>query len=338
MRVGVLTLDPEEARTTRPARPGKGGTELERARSIAQQDATTAAISRILAEAGHEVVEIPVDDQFMERLRTVDIDIVFNTYAGAAGRASQFQVCAVMDLVGVRYTGSAAQVHALGLAKHTTKKVLRHDGLPTPAFQTFHRPQTPLDPALRFPLIVKPAQEGSSVGISEDSVVDDERALRRVLDRTLAAYGGPVLAEEFIEGREFTVGVLGNRPPRALPVVEVDFASAGRGTRGFYSHELKSQDVVGTGCPASIREALAEEIQRLAVGAFQALECSDCARVDFRVDGQGRPHILELNTLPGMKEGYSDFPKAAAVAGYSYERLVLTLLELAVERHGLAAH
>ncbi|MEW6301472.1 MAG: D-alanine--D-alanine ligase, partial [Thermodesulfobacteriota bacterium] len=150
-------------------------------------------------------------------------------------------------------------------------------------------------------------------------------------------YGGPVLAEEFIEGREFTVGVLGNRPPKALPVVEVNFAAAGRGARGFYSHELKSQDVIGTECPANVEVSLAEELQRLAVEAFRALECSDCARVDFRVDGEGRPYILELNTLPGMKERYSDFPKAAAVAGYSYERLVLALLDLAAERHGIAA-
>ena len=336
MRVGVLTLAPEERHATGPARPGKGGTEVERGRSIAQQEATTAAISRILAEAGHEVVEISVDDRFMERLRAAGIDIVFNTYAGAAGRASQFQVCAVMDLVGVRYTGSSAEVHALGLAKHTTKKILRHEGLPTPAFQAFYTPETPLDAMLRFPLIVKPAREGSSVGISEDSVVDDERTLRHVLERTLAAYGGPVLAEEFIEGREFTVGVLGNRPPMALPVVEVNFAAAGRGARGFYSHELKSQDVIGTECPANIEVSLAEELQRLAAQAFRALECSDCARVDFRVDREGRPYILELNTLPGMKEGYSDFPKAAAVAGYSYERLVLALLDLAAERHGIA--
>ncbi|MEW6230607.1 MAG: hypothetical protein AB1700_21410, partial [Bacillota bacterium] len=116
-----------------PALPGSTGTQVERFRSIAQQETTTAAISRILSESGHEVVEIPVDGCFMERLRDANVDIVFNTYSGATGRAAQFQVCAVMDLVGARYTGSRAETHALGLAKHTTKKILRHDGLPTPA-------------------------------------------------------------------------------------------------------------------------------------------------------------------------------------------------------------
>lgn len=340
MQVGVLTVvspdgverEPGDA----PALPGSTGTQVERFRSIAQQETTTAAVSRILLQSGHEVVEIPVDGRFMERLRDADVDIVFNTYSGATGRAAQFQVCAVMDLAGARYTGSRAETHALGLAKHTTKKILRHDGLPTPASQTLYGPDDPVDANLRFPLIIKPAREGSSVGISEDSVVASEYELRRVLRRTLTNYEGPALVEEFIEGREFTVGVLGNSPPRALPVVEVDFGAAGRGARGFYSHELKSQDLITTRCPAQISPALTDRLQQLAVAAFRSLECLDYARIDFRVDSCGQPYILELNTLPGMKEGYSDFPRAAAAAGYTYQGLILALLGIAAERHGLA--
>lgn len=336
MRIGVLTLPSEEVRDDAPpASPVKGGTRVERARSVAQQEATTTAIAAVLKGAGHEMVEIPVGPSFMERVRSASTDIVFNTHSGATGRASQFQVCATMDLVGVKYTGSGALAHAFGLAKHMTKKALGYDGVPTPPFQAFCGPDEPISPALRFPVIVKPAYEGSSVGIADDSVVGEERELRRVLRRALETYGAPVLAEEFIEGREFTVGVLGNSPPRGLPVVEVDFAAAGRGMRGFYSHELKSQDLVRTRCPARIPGDLAARLQELAVAAFRSLECCDYARVDFRVDAHEKPYVLEVNTLPGMKEGFSDFPKAAAAAGYSYGDLVMTILGLACERYGL---
>lgn len=339
MKVGVLTAASPEGvgRSLGDVQgmPGSIETQAERSRSLAQQETTTAAVFRILLESGHEVVDIPVDGRFMERLTEADVDIAFNTYSGATGRAAQFQVCAVMDLVGTRYTGSRSEVHALGLAKHTTKKVLRHDGLPTPSSQSLYAPDDPVGANLRFPLIVKPAREGSSVGISEDSVVASQDQLGRVLRRTLANYEGPVLVEEFIEGREFTVGVMGNSPPSALPVVEVDFAAAGRGARGFYSHELKSQDLVAIRCPAQISPAQTDRLQQLAVAAFRSLECLDYARVDFRVDSCGQPYILELNTLPGMKEGYSDFPRAAAAAGYTYRGLILALLSIAAERYGL---
>ncbi len=341
----LATLDRPEApgkaresgsRERGPSSPASARAQDERSRGVAQQETTTVAISRILSEAGHEVVEVPVDERLMERLRDARVDIVFNTYAGATGRATQFQVCAMMELLGFRYTGSSAATHALGLAKHITKKILRHDGLPTPGWQTFCEPDEPLDASLRFPLIVKPSSEGSSAGVSEDSVVDAEGELRRALRSTLDCYGTPALAEEFIEGREFTVGVLGNSPPRALPIVEVDFAGSAESGRGFYSHALKSHDAIPTRCPAQIPATLRESLEKLAVAAFRSLECLDYARVDFRVDNRGQPYILELNTLPGMKEGYSDFPRAAAAAGYSYAELVLRVLDMAARRHGLA--
>lgn len=324
MRVGVLV----------PVTEGKSR-EVEGLRSAARGHETAAAVSRILSASGHRVAEIPVDRYFAQRLMSANVDIVFNTYSGGTRRAGQFQVCAVMDLLGVRYTGSYSQTHALGLAKHTTKKILGHDNLPTPAWQTLYETSDPIDAGLRFPAIVKPACEGSSAGISDDSVVHDEEALRRVLARTLASYGAPVIVEEYIEGGEFTVGVLGNSPPRVLPVAEVDLARARPGTCGLYSHELKARDLVALQCPARVREALRDWLHELALAAFRSLECRDYARVDFRVDVRGQPYILELNTLPGLQDGYSDFPRIAAAAGYTYPDLILALLEIAAHRHGL---
>ncbi len=335
MRVGLLVCAPSHERVEPFGPTERDDEEVEARASATTQRAAAAEISRVLAGSGHRVTEIIVDRYFAQRLQSADVDIVFNTYPGRSRRAEQFLACALMEFLSVRFTGSSSRTHALGLAKHTAKKVLAHDGLPTPAFFTVSSMSDPVRCDLRFPVIVKPACEGSSMGIFHDNVVDHEDALARVLARTLANYGAPALIEEFIEGREFTVGVLGNSPPRAMPVAELDFSRLPRSARAVYSRDAKRRDLVPLKCPAQVPGALEERLQELAVRAFRSLDCHDYARVDFRVDAGGRAYVLEVNTLPGLKHGYSDFPRIAAAAGYSYPELILNLLDIAVRRYGL---
>ena len=180
---------------------------------------------------------------------------------------------------------------------------------------------------LEFPVIVKPAAEGSSVGISEASVAPDEASALEQVKSVAGLYGLPVLVEEFVSGREFTVGVIGYPEPRALPVEEIVFKKG-----GMYTYDVKSRDAVKPVCPAEIPPEAAIEIQDLAVRTFGAVGCTDVARVDVRVSPEGKPYVLEINTLPGMMPGYSEVPRMAEMSGLSFRTLVEMILDGALKR------
>jgi len=144
----------------------------------------------------------------------------------------------------------------------------------------------------------------------------------------VSTFHQPALIEEFISGREFTVGVLGGDQPRILPPVEILF---NRGS-GFYSQAVKSQDGVETKCPADVEPFVLRRIEETVLGAFKALECRDYARIDVRVDADGIPYVIDVNTLPGLEPNYSDYPKAAKAAGIEFKELVEHLLNCALQR------
>jgi D-alanine-D-alanine ligase len=231
---------------------------------------------------------------------------------------------------------------ALCLDKPRTKQVLAWHGIPTPAFQVVERADEPISADLRYPLIAKLAGEGSSMGLAADSIVDDERALRGAVARLLQTYQRRVLVEEFIAGREFTVGVLGNERLEVLPIVEVAFDEP-RGINLFdpddpirvLARAVGSTLPSGGGhrslCPAPIDDALTGRIGELARRAFHALDCRDWCRIDFRMDGAGKVYVLELNPIAGIDPGYL-LPRAAAAAGMTYAMLVNRILDAGLQR------
>ncbi|MEJ5308294.1 MAG: hypothetical protein WHX52_00860 [Anaerolineae bacterium] len=185
---------------------------------------TIAGLRAALESAGHTVTLLEADETIAPQLKATAPDIVFNIAEGRHGESRESYIPLVCEMLKLPYTGSGPLTLALCLNKARTKEILLHYGIFTPRFQVMEHPDEPLNPKLRFPLIVKLIAEGSSIGLSENSVVDDEAALRRQVAYLIDTYAEPVLVEEFIEGREFTIGILGNHPPRPLPITEVVFS------------------------------------------------------------------------------------------------------------------
>ena len=239
-----------------------------------------------------------------------------------------------------------------------TKRVLAYHGLPTPPFQTFERVNEPLDSDLKFPLFVKPSREGTGMGVSADSIVHDEAQLRVQLQRIFERYNQAALVERYIEGREVTVGVVGNLTgpvarrvpedeyaPRILrgldflPPLEVNMAAYPAEEAGIYTSRIKVELAHDFHylCPAPLSEALIEDLNWYTAATFRVTGCLDVARVDFRLDANDgdQPYILEVNPLPGLNPGYSDLCIEATAYGWTYEELVNRILDEAIKRNGL---
>ena len=297
---------------------------------------TIASLQRALEAAGHTVDLVEADGALPQWFVTHTVDLVFNIAEGYRGAHREAQVPAVLESLGVPYTGSTSVTLALALDKAKTKQILAADGIPTPAGQLFATPDTPLSPALRFPLIVKPNREGSAKGIWRESVVRDHAALRRQVEQVLARYQQEVLVEEFIEGTELTVGVLGGA---VLPILEIDFDPCRASGEYFYSWRMKEyQGNAALGltpalhCPARLDAATAAWVQALAWRAHRVLGCRDLSRTDIRLRPDGSPFVLEVNPLPGLSPVDSNFPIMAQAIGLSHAQLIQRIAELAMAR------
>ena len=323
---------------------------------------TVASIERALRAGGHEVITMEGDITLPQKLQNYQIDIAFNICEGHRGGSREAQVPAMLDMLGIPYAGSGVMTLALALDKPMCKRVLSFHGLPTPAFQTFVAGDERIDARLKYPLFVKPSREGSGIGITAQSVCRTERELRAQVKHIVNAYHQPALVEEYVEGREFTLGLLGNLPTtddrrprtangrrrsvvsgqrsglRVFPPLEVDLSPCPPEEAGLYTSVIKGKlyEVPKYLCPAPVSKKTRARMERLAVGAFAALECNDFARVDFRIHADtGEPIILEINPLAGLQEGISDIVMAAEADGVSYVALINGILEAALRRYGM---
>lgn len=332
--------------------PHAPGEPVDAAAELDSED-TARALQEALEAGGHQVTPLEGDVNLyptLQRLRD-RIDIAFNICEGHRGDSRESQVPAILEMLGIPYTAAKILGHALSLDKAMAKRVWMSYGLPTAAFQVFQRADEPLQASLAFPLFVKPVSEGTAKGISADSVVQDESQLRQRVDWLIHTYKEPALVETYLPGREFTVGLLGNalapgeRPLSELydetgfhvfPVLEIDTSPVAE-ERNIYSGRIKCDMPLAINylCPAPIPADLERELKRLAVAAFLAIAGLDVARVDFRLDARGQPHILEINTLPGMNPEISDLCIMARAEGMPYVQMVNEILRLAARRNGL---
>ena len=298
---------------------------------------TIEAIARVLRRAGHKVLPVEADRNLPVWFKDHPVDLAFNIAEGFAGEAREARVPALLELLEIPYTGSSVLALALALDKARSKQLFRQGGIPTPKFQLFHRPDEPLDERLPFPLIVKPNREGSGKGIWASSVVHNEQALRAQVKKVYEEYRQEILVEEFVEGTELTVGILGT--DEALPVLEVDFSTCGPSGESFYSWRMKefqgNKEMHLTPkfwCPARLSAETAAGAQAVAVKAAKALGTRDVARVDIRLTCDGIPYVLEVNPLPGLDPEESNLPLMAQMAGISYEALICRILDGAAQR------
>ncbi|MBI3741430.1 MAG: hypothetical protein HY257_06705, partial [Chloroflexi bacterium] len=325
---------------------------------------SVAGIERALRAGGHEVLGMEGDANLIQKLAHYKIDIAFNTCEGHRGGSRESQIPAMLDLIGMPYTGSGVTALALALDKPMTKRVLRFHNLPTPQFQTFVTGEEPIDARLKFPLFVKPSREGSGMGVTAKSVCENARALREQVRFIIAAYDEPALVEEFIEGREITTGLLGNAPWNIAPYrrngngngnarkqknliaetlrvfspLEVDLTPVPKEEAGLYTSVVKGKlyDVPTYLCPAPVSKTMRAKLEKLSIAAFNALDCYDFARIDFRIDRKsGEPMILEINPLAGLQEGISDIVMEAEADGVNYIALINGILNAALQRYGM---
>jgi len=284
---------------------------------------TIIAIANALARQGHIVVHLEATPDLPRVLAEADVDLIFNIAEGVEGRNREAQVPALCELLGIPYTGSDSATLAIALDKALCKKVLMQHDILTPAYQLMETGRERLSSELKFPLIVKPNAEGSSKGIGSASVVDNEEELRATVGKIIDLYRQPALVEEYIKGREFTVGLLGDKRPRVLPPMEIRFRDEDN-DRPVYDFKVKQEweKHVYYECPATVTDAELKAIEKIARATFWALDCRDVARVDLRMAEDGRLYVLEVNPLPGLTPDYSDLVLIAKAVGMEYDQLV----------------
>lgn len=306
--------------------------------------AVPVAIKNALEKKGYCAGLIEANENFFSEVVKEGYNFIFNIAEGINGGSRESQVPAILDMLDIPYTGSGVLAQAITLDKRRAKEILAYYNIPTPRFQLFTSAGQKLNPELQFPLFVKPNSEGSSKGIRNESLVKDSDSLRKMLRFIISTYRQPAIAEEYLEGREFTVSILGNNPPKVLPIVELTFDYLPKNVNKFDSYDVKwiwdspDNPVDPVICPAKITRELEKKIKSTALLAFKALNIYDFCRIDMRLDRAGVPNILEINALPGLMPDPMDnsrFPKSCFAAGMSYEDIIINILNEAMIRKGL---
>jgi D-alanine-D-alanine ligase len=267
-------------------------------------------------------------------LRHVQPHLCFNVCEGFGGESREAHMPALLEALGLPYSGPGPLAAAVTQDKPMTKRLLSAAGLPTPRFEVFDCPEAALGCGLAFPLFVKPSHEGTGMGVQNESVVRCPGQLRRQVERILQHYHQPALVESFIEGRELTCGVVGNNGDlQVLPVLEVDFGGYPPDLFPVYSSKHKNDfdHLFRYRCPAPLPEAVTQEVMRLTVETFAVTGCRDYGRVDFRLTPEGQLYILEINALPGITPR-SDMTMMAKASGQTHEQLVAAVLTAALKR------
>jgi len=299
---------------------------------------TIVAISNALKTGGFETVVLEATDEFTRKLELEKPDIVFNIAEGRSGRNREAQIPAILEYYNVPYTGSDVATLAIALDKSLTKQIVQNCGIEMPSSFLIKKGCLEFPDNLPFPILVKPNAEGSSKGISDASVAKNLTELHKLVNKMMNNYGEDLIAEQYIDGREFTVGIIGNGSYiHVFEPMEIIFQKFN--SYKIYGYEVKKnfRDYISYQCPPNIPAELKALMMRDAETVYSALGCLDFARIDFRLSNDGKVYFLEVNPLPGLAPGYSDFPMLAAFNGIEYNNLVCKVLYCALKRLGMKA-
>ncbi|MBI5573339.1 MAG: ATP-grasp domain-containing protein [Elusimicrobia bacterium] len=298
---------------------------------------TLSQIENALKSSGHNVERIGNAHVLLQKIAQGERwDLVFNIAEGVQGRNRESQVPAILELFGITYSGSDALTMGITLDKAVAKILVKHAGVLTPEFLEIEKLSQLAEKnfKLKYPVIVKPSEEGTSKGISTESVCRSFDELKKITERLIEKYNQPALIEEFIKGSEFTVAVIENDPPFVLPPVAIAIKGNTKLGEDFYTHQRVENDEVKYICPAPMPHTLEKKLENLALSSYKALGIKDFGRLDIRVNEKGTPYFLECNPLPNL--GTIDvFPLVAKAIGITYDQIILRILNAALKRNNL---
>ncbi|HTO89737.1 MAG TPA: ATP-grasp domain-containing protein [Candidatus Sulfotelmatobacter sp.] len=332
LRIGVLYdfwWDEDEERTP-GARPKRK-----------PPDEDVQEVYEALKKVGHNPVFLRLDGtaESLVELAQSESDLIFNLVESFGGDDSHdSRVAGYLELLNRKFTGSGAHGLYLAQDKALAKKIFAFHGIHTPYFATVYRGRTEHSHDIQFPVIVKPAREDGSIGIQFGAVCGSIKELMDRIDYIHAEFDSPALIEEYIEGRELYVAVLGNEKPEALPIVELDLSKLPKGTPKIAGSEVKWEEdteaykKTKAFLPEDLDEGLAARIQDVAVQAYQALQLRDYGRIDFRLASDETLHVLEVNPNPYLLPS-AEFSMAAKKSGRSYADLIGEIADLAMARY-----
>lgn len=297
---------------------------------------TVNAIKEALEMLNCNVELLEADKSIIEKLAQSKPDIVFNIAEGLYGRGREAHIPALLNFLGIPFTGSDETTLCIALDKALTKRILTTFRVRTPKYQIIKHPSE-FNKKLKFPLIVKPNEEGSSKGVSDFAIVYNIDEFKSLIEKNYEIYQQPMLVEEYIRGREFTVGIIGNGSETlVLSPMEIKYKKKEE-KYNIYSYNVKQnyKEYVEYICPPRVEKEVEEKLVSTAKKIYESLSCRDFSRVDFRVSTEGEIYFLEINPLPGLAPGYSDFPMIGEFNGISYKGLIKMVLNSALKRYGM---
>lgn len=299
------------------------------------------AVQEALRSLGHSVETLDAKEDlssFLRRIISVKTDLIFNLCEEFKGQTQfEMNVAALLELLGIPFTGSSAFVLGLSQNKGKTKSILAHHGIPTPAYRVLIPGSKSSVAGLQFPLIVKPLREDGGLGIDNNAFVLSEKELKQQVRRIHEKYAQPALVEEYIDGRELNVSIIGNEEPEVLPISEIDFSTLPPGLPKICGYAAKwvegSEEFIHTvpQCPAHLPPKIEKKVREVSLSSYRIIECRDYARVDVRLSPEGTPYVLEVNPNPDISLD-AGMTRSAKNAGLTYPAFIGRIVELAWAR------
>jgi D-alanine-D-alanine ligase len=297
------------------------------------------AVQSALEKKGHRTALLPIHnlEDILPRLRDAQVDVIFNLCEGFRGDARhEAHIAGIWELAKIPYTGNPPLTLSLAQNKVLSKYLFMSNGIPTPAFEVYE--SVPTHCALNFPVIAKPSHEDASLGITQHSVAKNMADLKAIVARLLEKYRQPILVEELIDGREFNISVIGNHPPKVLPISEIDYSRidanhyriAGYEAKWLPEHPMYQQTPVV--CPAALSKDLQNKLEDVALRVFHCLLGRDYGRIDIRFDFREQIYVLEFNPNPDISPD-AGLARSVRIAGVQYEDFIERLVWDAYKRN-----
>ncbi len=299
-----------------------------------------------IEQLGHSVIKIEADLDAYENLKKHknEIDLVFNIAEGLGGDARESQIPLFCEMLGIPYTFSSPTTHAIKIHKHYAKEILANNGICAPRSKVVNKTNysTADYSGLTFPVIIKPNTQGSSKGIYNDSVATKPEQVIEKVERVLNEFDFEAIVEEYVDGREFTVTIIGN-PFRVLPILEQKFDHLPKGFNRVAGYELKwiYEDTAADNdkyysCPAKVSPEIKKEVEETSLKIAELLDVRDAARIDYRLNDSNKLYFLEINTLPGLNpdpDAISCLVYTAEKAGLKFTEVLTLIINSAVSRY-----